>query len=84
MAKSQLVRVVRSAQGSVSLDATGRAAGRGAYLCQTPECWDRAISKGTLGRSLGQEIDSQDLNQLRTYYQENIAPPATGRLSLDS
>ncbi|PKB71132.1 MAG: hypothetical protein BZY87_06945 [SAR202 cluster bacterium Io17-Chloro-G6] len=84
MAKSQLVRVVRSAQGSVAVDATGRAPGRGAYLCRTPDCWDRAVAKGTLGRSLGQEIAPQDLEQVRTYCQENFAPPTAGHLSLDS
>ena len=84
MAKVQLVRVVRTALGSVTVDATGRAPGRGAYLCRTLGCWDRAVGKGTLGRSLGQDIASPDLEQVRAYYQENIAPQATGRLSLDS
>jgi len=74
MAKLQLIRVVGNAQGSVSVDATGRAPGRGAYLCRNRECWDRAIGKGTLGRSLGRDISSQDLEQVRAYYQGNIDP----------
>jgi predicted RNA-binding protein YlxR (DUF448 family) len=84
MAKMQLVRVVRDTQGAVSVDATGRAPGRGAYLCRAPECWERAISKGTLKRSFGQDIASQDLELVQAYYQENIAPQATAQLSLDS
>jgi predicted RNA-binding protein YlxR (DUF448 family) len=84
MAKAQLVRIVRTAQGSVAVDATGRAPGRGAYLCRNLECWDRAVVKGSLARSLGQDIASQDLEQVRAYYQENIAPQATAHLSLES
>ncbi|MEE8465264.1 MAG: YlxR family protein [Dehalococcoidia bacterium] len=76
-AKVQLVRVVRDNQGLVTVDTTGRAPGRGAYLCRAPECWDRTISKGTLGRSFGRDITSKDLKQVRAYYQENIATQAT-------
>lgn len=75
-AKVQLVRVVRNDQGSVTVDTTGRAPGRGAYLCRAAECWDRTISRGTLGRSFGRDITSNDLEQVRAYYQENIATQA--------
>ena len=81
MAKAQLVRVVRTPQGSVAVDDTGRAQGRGAYLCRNLECWDRAVGKGILGRSLGQAIVSQDLDRVRAYYQENIAPQANAHSS---
>ena len=81
MAKAQLVRVVRTAQGSVAVDATGRAQGRGAYLCRTLKCWDRAVSKGILGRSLGHDIVPQDLDRVWAYYQENIAPQANAHSS---
>jgi predicted RNA-binding protein YlxR (DUF448 family) len=36
----------------VVADASGRAAGRGAYICRTEACLDRAIAKGTLSRAL--------------------------------
>ena len=74
MPKAQLIRVVRTVQGSVEVDSTGKTSGRGAYLCQNPECWDRAVDKGALVRSLGQEITSQDLEQVRAHYIEKIAP----------
>ncbi len=77
MPKVELIRVVRVAQGSVVVDTTGKGPGRGAYLCRIPQCWDRAIGKGALGRSLGQDLSSQDLELVRTYYEENIAPQAT-------
>ena len=36
--KPELIRVVRAPDGGISLDARGKAAGRGAYLCPDPEC----------------------------------------------
>ena len=47
--KQELVRVVRSAEGEVSLDLTGKKAGRGAYICKSAQCLkaarkDRAFS----------------------------------------
>jgi uncharacterized protein len=46
------MRIVRTPAGDVVLDVTGRAAGRGAYLCRTTECLDKAIAKGALTRAL--------------------------------
>ena len=46
------MRIVRTASGDVVLDETGRAAGRGAYLCRSAGCLDRAIAKGALSRAL--------------------------------
>ena len=40
--KSELVRVVKSPQGEISLDFTGKAAGRGAYICKNAECLTKA------------------------------------------
>ncbi|MDA0265058.1 MAG: YlxR family protein [Chloroflexi bacterium] len=72
MPKSQLVRVVRTSQGPAAVDATGSAPGRGAYLCRVPGCWQRALEKGSLGRSLGPDLSSQDLEPLRAYFHEHI------------
>ena len=46
------MRVVRTPAGEVVLDLSGRAAGRGAYICRSVECLDRAITKGALSRAL--------------------------------
>ncbi len=42
MPKKELVRVVRSPEGEVSLDLTGKKPGRGAYVCRNPECLAKA------------------------------------------
>ena len=77
MPKAQLVRVVRTSQGPVVVDINGKEAGRGAYLCHIPDCWDRALGKGALERSFKQDLSNQDLDPVRAYYEANIAPPAT-------
>ena len=50
--KRELLRIVRTASGDVILDETGRAAGRGAYVCRTGDCLDKALTKGALSRAL--------------------------------
>ena len=50
--KRELIRVVRSPEGNVSLDFGGKMNGRGAYLCPDPECLKRAIRSKALARSL--------------------------------
>lgn len=50
--KRQLVRIVRGTSGDVAPDATGKAPGRGAYLCPRLECWEVGTEKGRLGRAL--------------------------------
>ena len=46
------MRIVRTPTGDVVLDESGRAAGRGAYVCRSADCLDKAITKGALSRAL--------------------------------
>ena len=46
------MRVVRTAAGDVMVDVSGRAPGRGAYVCRTGGCLDKAINTSALGRAL--------------------------------
>ena len=50
--KRELIRVVRGKDGTVSLDFSGKVAGRGAYVCPDPECLKKAIKSKALERSL--------------------------------
>jgi predicted RNA-binding protein YlxR (DUF448 family) len=54
--KRDLVRVVRTPTGDVIIDPSGRAAGRGAYVCRDVACVDRAITKGALSRALHNQL----------------------------
>lgn len=61
--KSSLHRVVRSKDGSVSFDPTGRAAGRGAYVCSA-ECFALAQKARKLDRSLRVKVSKQDYERI--------------------
>ena len=54
--KRDLVRVVRTPDGQMKIDETGRLAGRGAYLCRDAGCWTLAAERGALGRALGAAV----------------------------
>ena len=55
--KRELVRVVRTPQGEVELDPTGKRAGRGAYLCPSVECLEKARRTHQLERTLQHPVD---------------------------
>ena len=50
--KKSLIRVVRSPEGEVSLDPTGKKSGRGAYVCREGSCLQRALKQRQLERQL--------------------------------
>ncbi len=54
----------RTPAGRVVVDPTGKAAGRGAYLCATPACWEVALKRGRLGQSLHISLADEDRNTL--------------------
>ena len=64
-AKRELIRVVRSPEGNVSLDFGGKMNGRGAYLCPDPECLKRAIRSKALERSLEVPIPEEVYDRLQ-------------------
>jgi predicted RNA-binding protein YlxR (DUF448 family) len=66
-AKRQLFRIVRTPEGVIEPDATGRRNGRGAYLCGQAACWEKALTGGALARALNREIDTETRETLRRY-----------------
>ena len=68
--KRDLIRVVRSPEGTVSLDFSGRLNGRGAYLCPNPDCLKRAIRSKALERSLETEIPEEVYERLTREMEE--------------
>jgi predicted RNA-binding protein YlxR (DUF448 family) len=63
--KRDLVRVVRAPDGSVTLDASGRAPGRGAYLCADGSCWATALKKRSLERALDVSLPADVVARLK-------------------
>ena len=62
--KRQLIRVVRSPEGEVSLDFSGKKNGRGAYLCPDAQCLKKAIKAKALDRSLEVSIPQEIYDRL--------------------
>ena len=62
--KKELIRVVRSPEGTVSLDFSGKANGRGAYLCPDAACLKRAVKSRALERNLEVPIPQEVLERL--------------------
>jgi predicted RNA-binding protein YlxR (DUF448 family) len=64
--KRALTRVVRTEEG-VLVDLTGKRAGRGAYLCDNPACWQRAATSDILQGALRVVLTPADRERLRQY-----------------
>lgn len=54
--KKELIRVVRSPEGDISLDFKGKASGRGAYVCPNSQCLKKAIKAKALERAFSTQI----------------------------
>jgi len=66
--KRQLVRVVRSSDGRVRIDLTGKQAGRGAYVHVKLDCWQAALTGGRLAHALKvPQIGEADRAELQAY-----------------
>ena len=74
--KGELVRVVRMPDGTIALDATGRAPGRGAYLCRDAACFDLAGRRRALAHALGAQIPP-DIETLLAAGPDGLAAPTT-------
>ena len=57
--KRELIRVVRSPEGEISLDFRGKKPGRGAYVCPAPECLKRVRKSRALERAFSAQLPAQ-------------------------
>lgn len=63
-AKKDLIRVIRTPEDEILIDATGRKNGRGAYICPTAECLKKAITGKGLERSFKMRIPKEVYDRL--------------------
>ena len=70
-AKKELLRVVRTADGTLVFDATGKQNGRGAYLCRDAACLDRALKTRALERALEAQMSDSLKETLRMEIERN-------------
>lgn len=64
--KSELIRVLRTPEGNIELDVTGRKNGRGAYICKKADCFRNARKKNRFSLNLGVEIPVEILDSIET------------------
>ena len=76
--KRELVRAVRTSEGSVEVDPSGKRDGRGAYLCARPSCWEKALKSGRLAAALRVTLSEHDRDALRSYASRLEAAAAVG------
>ena len=69
--KRELVRIVRTPEGQVSLDRSGRMNGRGAYLCHNPDCLRRAVKAKALERAFSTAVPDDVLERLASELEQN-------------
>ncbi len=62
--KNELIRVIRTPEEQVLLDTSGKMNGRGAYVCPSKECFDRAIKTNAFNRSLKIQISDEIYDKL--------------------
>ena len=67
--KRDLLRIVRTPQGEVLFDPTGKMAGRGAYLCKDPECLKKTVKSKLLNKIFKTEISDEAYRKLSEQYE---------------
>ena len=69
--KRDLIRVVKSKEGDISLDLTGKKSGRGAYICKSVECFEKARKARKFERSFSCMISEDIYNSMEGELREN-------------
>ena len=77
--KVELLRIVRTPLGEVHADASGKLAGRGAYLCRNERCVEQAIKQKKLGRALGVSVGAEVLDEIRARLEVKAESELSGR-----
>ncbi|WP_071027384.1 RNase P modulator RnpM [Peptoniphilus raoultii] len=63
--KKELIRVVKNKEEEIFIDLSGKANGRGAYLCKSKDCLEKAIKSKALNRAFSTEIDEETYEKLK-------------------
>ena len=65
--KREMVRLVRTPEGHLVVDETGKQNGRGAYLCRRQVCWNAALKRKAVSRALKMDVGEQEQQVLYDY-----------------
>lgn len=71
-AKRDLIRLVRTPDGEVQVDPSGKLSGRGAYLCKNVACLDLAVKTNRLNHALKTQVDASTYTHLYAYFEQGF------------
>ena len=74
--KRVLRRIVHTPAGEITVDPTGKLAGRGAYLCAYRDCWLKALKHKIIGPALKKTLTEDEYAQLEAYARQLPERPA--------
>jgi hypothetical protein len=63
--KKELTRIVRTPDGRIEIDPTGKKSGRGAYFCKDPKCLDLALKEDRLSKALDFNVTKEIIARLK-------------------
>ena len=63
--KKEMMRILKTSEGEIILDTTGRKNGRGAYVCCSMECFEKAVKNKGLERSLKEKVPQETYENLK-------------------
>lgn len=63
--KKELIRIVKNKEGEVSVDLTGKRPGRGAYICKSTDCLEKANKSRRLDKNLQIKIEAEVFEKLK-------------------
>ena len=72
--KSELMRVVKSPEGEISFDDTGKKSGRGAYVCRDTGCFKRIIKSNALSRAFKSQVSNETIEELQKQLEDTTQP----------
>ena len=77
--KPELIRLVRLSNGIVEVDTSGKKAGRGAYLCWSPRCWEIGLKGGRLEHTLRTRLSGDNREQLIRFGEDLLQGEVRGK-----
>ena len=69
--KKNLIRIVKTNEGKIFVDNTGKANGRGAYICNSKECFEKAIKTRALNRAFKCEVSQETIENLSSVFKND-------------
>lgn len=63
--KKEMTRIVRTPEGNIEIDYTGKKSGRGTYFCKDQKCIDNIFSEGLLSKALGCKVTKEMVKGLK-------------------